>query len=590
MPVSAVKVTYTFFLAFCHTTLLWSQTTLTGFIDDEQKQPIANINIMITAKGQSSILAYGFTNDSGRFAITFNTSYDSLEITVSSLTFARQTKTIVNASQEIWFTLAPDIKQLETFTVRASPLVRKGDTLSYLVQSFACKTDRSIEDVLRRMPGIEVEPGGKILYNGLPIEKFYVEGLDLMDGRYATVSRNLPHEAVATVEVLENHQPIEILRDRLSSQQASLNLKLKRKATYTGTAKIGAGYGQELLWDADASLMGFTPQFQAMSSLQSNNNGQEIKQQFQMLGLQDAHLHPMRPSESTLLLVPQPQLPLNDPGRFLFNQSHLLNMNGLVKLTNGLTLRVNNHLFHDSRELNTITKSNIISPVDSFAFFESLTNRSMSQLLRTTITLNSNTRKNYLENKLQFEALGHDVDANIRFQDASSLQLLKQPRLCLNNSFRTVFPVIGHLIELKSFVQFEKLDETLNLEPGMFENIFNNGNPYDAVNQTVLTKRIYTHQSAGFITKWRRLTFFPSAGFVFRHQSLNTQLTTSTDATNPPDTGYFNNNQVFIIRPYLKTGLEYKYKSLIMKAELPVSLHVQQSDDKYHSAFSAELN
>lgn len=197
---------------------------------------------MITAKGQSSILAYGFTNDSGRFTITFNTSYDSLEITVSSLAFERQTKTIGNSSQEIRFTLAPDIKQLETFTVRASPLARRGDTLSYFVQSFASKTDRSIDDVLRRMPGIEVEPGGKILYNGLPIEKFYVEGLDLMDDRYAPVSRNLPHEAVATVEVLENHQPIEILRDRLSSQHASLNLKLKRKATYTGTAKIGAGY------------------------------------------------------------------------------------------------------------------------------------------------------------------------------------------------------------------------------------------------------------------------------------------------------------------------------------------------------------
>ncbi len=52
----------------------------------------------------------------------------------------------------------------------------------------------------------------------------------------------------------------------------------------------------------------------------------------------------------------------------------------------------------------------------------------------------------------------------------------------------------------------------------------------------------------------------------------------------------FNNNQVFIIRPYLRTGLEYKYKSLVMKAELPVSLHAQQSDDKYHSAFSAESN
>lgn len=590
MRVPAVILTFTFLLTFCQATLIWSQTTLTGFIADLQKQPTANINIVISPKSQSTILAYGFTDDRGYFTISFNTTHDSLDVTVSSLAYARQIKTIDNTSQEIRFTLIPDVKQLETFTIRASPIVRKGDTLSYLVQSFAGKTDRSIEDVLRRMPGIEVEPGGKILYNGLPIEKFYVEGLDLMDGRYAPISRNLPHEAVTTVEVLENHQPIEILRDRLSSQQASLNLKLKRKSTYTGTAKIGAGYGEELLWNADFSPMAFTPHFQALASVQSNNTGQEIKQQFQMLGFQDAQLTPMRLDESTVLLVPQPQLPLNDLSRFLFNQSHLLNLNGLAKLNKGLTLRVNNHLLHDTRQLNSTTKRFILSPIDSSAFIETLSNKSFSQFLRTTITLNSNTRKNYLENKLQFETWGRDVNAIIRYQDAYSSQLLEQPRVFLSNSLRTVFPLARHLVELKSFVQFEKQDESLNLEPGMFENIFNNGNPYETANQTVLTKRFYTHQSAGFISKWKRLTVFPSAGFVFRLQNLNTRLTTSPEVLNPPDTGYFNNNQVFIIRPYIKTGLEYKYKSLVMKAELPVSLHVQQSDDKYHSEFSAESN
>lgn len=99
-----------------------------------------------------------------------------------------------------------------------------------------------------------------------------------MDGRYAPVSRSLPHKAVATVEILENHQPIEMLRDRLSSQQASLNLRLKKKTTYAGIAKMGTGYGDEWLWSADVSPMAFTTQFQALASLQSNNAGRVITQ------------------------------------------------------------------------------------------------------------------------------------------------------------------------------------------------------------------------------------------------------------------------------------------------------------------------
>lgn len=366
---------------------------IVGYIEDDQKQPVANINVIITPVGQTTIIAYAFSDDKGHFAVSFNALHDSLDVSLSSLAYARQTKRIGNQTQEILFTLIPDVKQLETFTVRASPIVRKGDTLGYLVQSFAGRTDRSIEDVLRRMPGIEVEQGGRILYNGLPIEKFYVEGLDLMDGRYAPVSRSLPHEAVATVEILENHQPIEMLRDRISSQQASLNLRLKKKTTYTGIAKMGTGYGDEWLWSADVSPMAFTTQFQALASLQSNNAGRDIAQQIQMLRLQDVQLNPLYPVTHLTLSIPQPQPALGEQHRFLFNSSHLLNLNALLRLNKAMSLRVNSHLLFDDRKSNSTTKRSIVSPVDSSEFNERLSNRLKTNLYRTTISLNSNTKK-----------------------------------------------------------------------------------------------------------------------------------------------------------------------------------------------------
>ena len=573
-------------LAFCGPAALWSQTVIIGYIEDDQKQAVANINVIITPVGQTTIIAYAFSDDKGHFAVSFNTLHDSLDVSLSSLAYARQTKRIGNQTQEILFTLIPDVKQLETFTVRASPIVRKGDTLSYLVQSFAGRTDRSIEDVLRRMPGIEVEQGGRILYNGLPIEKFYVEGLDLMDGRYAPVSRSLPHEAVATVEILENHQPIEMLRDRISSQQASLNLRLKKKTTYAGIAKMGTGYGDEWLWSADVSPMAFTTQFQALASLQSNNAGRDIAQQIQMLGLQDVQLHPLYPGTHSTLSIPQPQPALGEQHRFLFNRSHLLNLNALLRLNKAMSLRVNSHLLFDDGKSNSTTKRSIVSPADSSEFNERLSNRLKTNLYRTTISLNSNTRKNYFENKLQLEAWRRDAKANMNLETIRSDQRLNQPAVSLSNNLRAIFPYAGQLIELKSLVIFESLNEALNVKPGMFENIFNGGNAFGWADQSVSVSRLYTHQSAGMINKWKRFTLFPSAGLVLSYRNMKTQLTTSPDVLNQPGTDYLNNNQIFIFRPYVKTGIEYKYKSLIVKAELPLSFHLQNATDRYHTGFN----
>jgi hypothetical protein len=63
-----------------------------------------------------------------------------------------------------------------------------------------------------------------------------------MEGGYGTVNNSLPKDAVSKVEVLENHQPVSILRDKVPSEQAALNIKLKKSVTMTGRGEIGAGF------------------------------------------------------------------------------------------------------------------------------------------------------------------------------------------------------------------------------------------------------------------------------------------------------------------------------------------------------------
>ena len=217
-------------LLFGH--FLSAQTVLTGYVKDTEGEPLPNIKVLAYKAGSRIIVAYAGTENDGSYKFSVSAEADSLDVATSSLFFEKQTKRIANRTQTVDFILREETQELKGVTVRARSIEQKGDTLEYIVGSFVQKQDKSIEDVLKRMPGIEVADDGKITYQGLPIQKFYVEGMDLMGGSYTAISKNLPHQSVSSVEVYENHQPIKMLEDKVDSEQASIDAGCHRRTSH----------------------------------------------------------------------------------------------------------------------------------------------------------------------------------------------------------------------------------------------------------------------------------------------------------------------------------------------------------------------
>jgi len=138
------------------------QITLQGQLKDKEGETLPGINILVYLPDSKLMIAFAVSDAEGRFQTKVNSKADSLDIELSSVQFSKLYRRIANASQTLLFELEYDTKQLESFTVKASSIERRGDTLSYLVSSFAGKEDRAIEDVLRKMPGIEIEADGNI--------------------------------------------------------------------------------------------------------------------------------------------------------------------------------------------------------------------------------------------------------------------------------------------------------------------------------------------------------------------------------------------------------------------------------------------
>ena len=107
------------------------------------------------------------------------------------------------------------------------------------MSNFHRPQDRNLADVLARMPGIHVQSDGRVQYDGKPINRFYIEDMNLLGERYSLATQNLSPSDIAAVQVYENHEPIKMLRDRSQTEQAALNIKLKDfSSPYTLRQKI----------------------------------------------------------------------------------------------------------------------------------------------------------------------------------------------------------------------------------------------------------------------------------------------------------------------------------------------------------------
>ncbi|MBR1513934.1 MAG: hypothetical protein IJ622_06570 [Bacteroidales bacterium] len=567
------------FLLLCNA--LSAQTVISGSVKDTEGETLPNIKVLAYKAGSRVIVAYAGTDNEGRYSLSVTAEADSLDLATSSLFFDKQTKRIANRSQTVDFVLREEVQELKGVTVRARSIEQKGDTLEYVVGSFVQKQDKSIEDVLKRMPGIEVADDGKITYQGLPIQKFYVEGMDLMGGSYASISKNLPHQSVSSVEVYENHQPIKMLEDRVSSEQASINIKLAKDVALTGTAKVGLG-AWPFLWNVNLTPMLFSGKVQMLAAYRTNNTGDDLTMYSRMLTVEN--LQGERPAKlGEELGIKQASTPLFNTNRYLDNQTHLINLNTLFPVNENTTLRVNLYYLNDLRKQSVRQSNTLYLAADTLAYTEQIDNRLRDNQLFGTITLNRNDKAYYLDNKLSFSkawdnAFGLDVNNGLPIS-----QTLKTPALSVDNDLRLIIPIGKRLLDFTSYIGYGQTPHRLEVEPGQFANLLNDSLAYSKTIQQLNTRQFFADHAVSAIFTAGRFTIRPKAGFLFVERQIASQLTLSdgeTEGQSPlvPDAQVKRRN----IKPYLTTEVEYKRKRFSAGMDLPLSLQavtVQSESD-----------
>jgi hypothetical protein len=123
------------------------------------------------------------------------------------------------------------------------PYKRKKDTVVFNAQAYLDGTEKKVEDLLRKLPGIEVnEENGIIKYKGKSIETVTIEGDNLFDYNYATATKNINVDIIEEIEAIENYSENHLLKGIEKSNKIALNLKIKESKTDL-SASLDIGYG-----------------------------------------------------------------------------------------------------------------------------------------------------------------------------------------------------------------------------------------------------------------------------------------------------------------------------------------------------------
>lgn len=445
----------------------FAQKEISGrVIDERTRNPLSAVTVTLHPTGSASILSYTMTAEDGHFTLKSNNMPDSVTISVRAMTIESQSKTVkIDNLGFVEFVVNEKVTELKEVIVKAPKVRQIGDTINYSVSSFIDETDRSIGDVLKKLPGIQVLSSGQILYQNKEISKFYVEGLDLLQGKYGIATNNIDAQQVATVQVLENHQPIKALKDMEIPENAAINLRLKQSAlgAFFVTAQAGAGL-PPLLLSNELVGMRFTRTQQNMLVYKGDNTGRDIAREL------TSFYNDIFSISTQFLSVQAPTPPSIREQHYLFNDANMVSLNDLRTLKKDLTLTGNLNYLHDNHKSSSFARQDIfVEQGQTIHIAEDLNSRLTKRELEGNLSLESNTEERFLENKLHIASKWNDQYGTVITEQNIS-QWLKIPSFKAENKFSYLQRKNNKRFRVGSTISYNKQNHALQVSPVLYGN------------------------------------------------------------------------------------------------------------------------
>ena len=526
-----------------------------GYVYEQGTGNPVNKAIVTICNQKSNILYSGITSKEGKFQLlTKGEDLSLYTIKVSCMGYKPASCAIGN-QKNFQIELEPKAFALKDVYVKAEKISHHNDTTSYLVSGFSSAKDRTIGDVLRKMPGIEVAKNGSVSYNGKAINEFLVEGVDLFDGQYNIATRNISHDLISKVDIIENYQSAKVMKDSKSEGGTVLNLNLKDKAKgrWSGNAKIGGGVPN--LWEEELFAAKLSSTNQTAITLKTNNSGKDILSENKTLTLDDLLSQEAMDEPKNIMEISQEKPASLDDKRTRNARTHMVNISNVQKVSDTAILHSKIY-YTDDRNISDIEKG-----ISYFLTDSTLTKNTKeysilgAKELAASLLFKNDRKTSFFSDELKYSSLWQRNQMRVS-GDYSNLATIHSDVHSLSNKLRWILLMGRHYLTIESMNKYQSLPEKLRIQA--------DGQSL----QNVRRSRFFSMTKFDYTWSLKRWALSLKAEEMVSLASINSHF-----VSDYIDTTFNERSCINYLATIARPTLTYKFKSVRSELEVPLAIY-----------------
>lgn len=573
-----IKLNTLFFFLIC--TYSFSQTIISGTLKDAKNNLITG-NVILKDSLLKNYISYTYSNNKGYYKLKTNKT-GNFNLVFSSLGFKPKTTPIVinkNLTKiTVNIVLQDDAISLNEVVIKAEKAVFiQKDTIRFRTKAFTNGTEQTVEDLLKKIPGLNIDSEGRIKVGNQEIEKLMVDGDDFFEKGYQILSKNMPAHPIEEVEVLKRYSNNRLLKGIENSDKVALNLKLNEKSKRIWFGNISLGYGlfSENRYETKANLMNFGKKNKYFFLTSFNNTGIDVTGNINNLINPVSYNEPgsIGNNQSTRnLLNLSIYNSFFDKERTNFNNTELASLNAIFNPSKKLKIKALSFLNWDENSDAKTSINNINTANTNFTNIENTELNNVSKITFGKIDVIYNINKNkMLAATTKYKYGDFNDTSNLTFNSNTTTENLKHQ----NNIFDQKIIFTNKLDKKKVYVTTarfinEKTPQNYQTNQFLFQDLFPSSTNANTTKQLSNNEMIFTGINTHLLTRKENGDLLElQLGNEYRADKLNTQLTLleNNNVVNSPD-AYKNITEYKVNDAYLKSKYHLKIKNLSLIGKL----------------------
>lgn len=554
----------------------YSQTIIKGNILNDNKEAIPFASVVVKKDSLSSIIDYSYSDENGSYKLMiekegiYNLSFSSLGYDAKVVKIQ-----IKKAQEEITRDIILEDKPLslnEVIITPEKPIRVKKDTIVFNAKYFRVGNEQTVEDLLKKIPGLSIDNNGTIKVGNKEIEKLMVDGDDLFEKGYKILSKNMPPHPIDKVEILNNYSNNRLLSGVEQSDKVALNLKLKDKfkRIWFGNFNLGYGIVSENRYDSRFNLANFGKKNKFFSIGSFNNVGYDATGDIENL------VHPLSDGDepgnigdnqntSAMLNLSSDNLDF-EKSRTHFNNEELVSLNAIFNPIEKLKIKTLAFLNWDETSFFKNSLNVVSANSTNFTNTESykLRNKSKIAFLKLGV-VNNISKTQVLEADTKYNNGNFNNSANLVFNENSTIEDLQHQntlfdqKITYTNKFRDrkVLLLTGRFIK-------EETPQNYFVNQFFYQGLFPLATNANSVGQQSTNKMKFIGTSAHLLNRKENEHLFElQLGNELRIDKLLTSLSLLEDnmIIDRPN-GYQNQSSYQVNNLYLKSKYRLQIDNL----------------------------